>query len=911
VAKFIVTAPDGSEYEVNAPEGATENDAIAYLQKEFASQGGGPAATMLMGETEEKPRPPSFMEYAVESAKRGLTDLPSALTSGGAQQTGTFAGAFPTQPEMLGLTTENIQRRMGVDTGMRPATETQKYVGAGIRAGFDPTTIFGGPIKLGSTGLRMGLATVPGVAGELGGTVGEQVGGPIGQVIGGITFALGSGVGVGKAAEGLFGKAKDRLKDFNVEDLAQVEGLSRAQDLLTEAFKADPSLKNRLDEVQKRLQFVTGEKSVVGVAGVDNIVLSTRLKSLAENDIGFASDLKTLYSDIQSAVAKKRSELYPSPTDELPSATKKIAEVETDLNERVKFIDNQLSKLTSNLDLAGTSTPLQQGMAMQNLAIAREKATRQAISPEYDSVIGQASKQGAILPANETARLLATAEDLFQSDPWGRQSDLLRLVKTQSDKFGALRSRMQPSGAGDNLPATTTSDLSVGMDMTSLDSLKRRVAEDIRNVKSDVTKDKLRILQDRVDDALNQVQTANGNVNVNLRGEKMTFGQAMTQLDTDYYNKIGIPFKDATAVQKISSQEYAERISPLIASSPTATKQFLRIAGDEGVPMVEKAIMSKLFNSAIDKNGLVDPVKLDKLITKNSNNGGFSDILDEVPSLKANLQDTRIRASYLAGEKVAIDDAAKATKAKLGQSFLNDYDNRGIDGVVNNLLGSGGKGYFNKLSVDLKKLPSQDQANVNMALKEGMVTKMLDTPQPFDYLNANKDAFIKVFGKDHVDKLTALADVSQLSKTIDINRLNIKDVAIKETSALERMLGGVRPQQITGIAVNQISSVFNKGFRILSLIGQANIDNATKEAHRKLFLDKDGLAAIENASTRLISKSGKDVDIKSLLRPGDVGDFANAIGQGVLRSGYLGARSSMTQKPVEEEVTEPYFMYSQ
>jgi hypothetical protein len=61
----------------------------------------------------------------------------------------------------------------------------------------------------------------------------------------------------------------------------------------------------------------------------------------------------------------------------------------------------------------------------------------------------------------------------------------------------------------------------------------------------------------------------------------------------------------------------------------------------------------------------------------------------------------------------------------------------------------------------------------------------------------------------------------------------------------------------------------------------------------------------------LISKSGKDVDIKGLLRPGDVGDFANAIGQGVLRSGYLGARSSMTQRPVEEEVTEPYFMYSQ
>lgn len=907
MAKFIVTAPDGSEYEVDAPEGATEKDAIDFLTKELASQPGGPAATMLMGETEQ--RPPSFMEFAVESAKRGLTGFPSSLTAGGAQQTGTFAGAFPTQPEMLGLTTENIQQRLGANPAMRPATTAQRFVGAGIESAFDPTTILGGPLKVGATGLRMGLATVPGVAGELGGTIGEQVAGPYGQIIGGITFALGSGFGVGKAAEGMLGKAKERIKDFNVEDLAQVEGLSRAQDLLAEAFKADPSLKNRLDELQKRLAFVTGEKSVLGVAGLDNIVLATRLKSLAENDIGFAADLKSLYSDIQSAVAKKRSELYPSATGEFPSATKKIEEVQTDLNERIKFIDKQLSKITSDLDIAGTSTPIQQGMAMQNLAVAREKAAREAISPEYDSVIGQASKQGAILPANETARLLATAEDLFQSDPWGRQSDLLRLVKTQSDKFSALRSRMQPTGA-DNLPATLEADLSVGMDMTSLDSLKRRVAEDIRNVTSDVTRDKLRILQNRVDDALNQVQTANGNVNVNLRGENMTFGQAMTQLDTDYYNKIGIPFKDATAVQKISSQEYAERISPLIASSPTATRQFLRIAGDEGVPMVEKAIMSKLFNSAIGKNGLVDPVKLDKLITKNSNNGGFSDILDEVPTLKANLQDARIRSTYLTGEKVAIDDAAKEAKTRLGQSFLNDYDNRGVEGIVNNILGASGKGYYNKLTVDLKKLPSQDQANVNMALKDGMVTKMLDAPKPFDYLNQNKEAFIKVFGKDHIDKLISLADVSQLAKKIDVDRLNIRDVAIKETSALERMTGGVRPQQITGILVNQISSVFNKGFRILSLIGQANIDNATKEAQRKLFLDKDGLTAIENASTRLISKDGKDVDVKSLLRPGDVGDFANALGQGVLRSGYLGARSAMTQRPVEEEVTEPYFIYS-
>lgn len=136
--------------------------------------------------------------------------------------------------------------------------------------------------------------------------------------------------------------------------------------------------------------------------------------------LGLVTDLKALYSDIQSAVAKKRAELYPSPTGELPSATKKIAEVETDLNERVKFIDKQLSKLTSDLDLSGTSTPLQQGMAMQNLAIAREKATRQAISPEYDSVIGQASKQGAILPCQRNSTFIGNCGRLVSVRPLGK-----------------------------------------------------------------------------------------------------------------------------------------------------------------------------------------------------------------------------------------------------------------------------------------------------------------------------------------------------------------------------------------------------------------------------------------------------------------------------------------------------------
>ncbi len=44
----------------------------------------------------------------------------------------------------------------------------------------------------------------------------------------------------------------------------------------------------------------------------------------------------------------------------------------------------------------------------------------------------------------------------------------------------------------------------------------------------------------------------------------------------------------------------------MIASSPTAMRQFLNVAGDEGVSLAEKSVMSKLYNQALNKDGFID-----------------------------------------------------------------------------------------------------------------------------------------------------------------------------------------------------------------------------------------------------------------------------------------------------------------
>ena len=887
---------------------------LAQMATTLRPEGAGGGRGLMGGPTAEgKARAATGLgELLYETVKKGVTQPFARATAGSAMQQGTFAGAFPTQPELEPITTESVQRGMGVDTGIRPANTLQKYLMAGVEGFVDPTNLIGLPV---TTAGRLALAagsTMAGVGGEFGGEVGKQVGGVTGQVTGGILFALLSGAGATKGV-GLMAEAKNRvnLKDFNVEDLAGVEGTSQAQDLIKRALDADPNLTKRLEDIRKKIAFVGGQPDILAAGAVDNKVLETGLKDLVTKDAKIANDLEIIYKDLQTAVRSKATELYPQPSVEIPKASTQIGKVEVDYVKRLQALADQQAKLTQSLNLAGNIAPVDLGKPIQGVVLAQETAARNALSPEYESVKKQASQLGAILPANETQALLNTAKDLFMQDPWGRQSDLLKLVQKQSGEFSRMRKQGQVDTTLPTVPGQAPPvDLSIGMDITSLDSLKRRVAADIRTVKNDATKDKLILLQQRVDEALDRVQNTSGDINVNFRGEKTTFGNAMSQLDLDYYNKVGIPFKDADAIQKIGSQEYAERIAPQLAKSPTAMTQFLKVAGDEGMPLAEKAVMSKLYNSALDKDGYIDPVKLNSLITKTSNNGGYSDILAQLPSLKSRLDDATNRANVLSSERVALDDSAKAERIRIGDSFLANYETGGVDAITSRMLGSTGKGYQAKFFNDLKRLSPDDQTNTTLAVQNALVTKMLDSQNPFSYLEKNKDAFVRLFGKQHYDNLSSLADVQRLATKIDVNSLPLDQAAIKEMGTLQRLLGGVDPKRVSAILVNQIASVFNKGFRIAAAVGQKNIDDATKEAHRKLFMDKGGLDGVIKASTRLINKKGQEVELSDFIKPGDLSNMANSLGMSVMRTGYLGGSVAASPSEVMSPEPESFYEYT-
>ncbi len=385
----------------------------------------------------DRPPPPTMGEYVKESIGRSLSSIPALMAESSALY-GLSEGEFPSQLPPQGTAGQaytQFQRSLGLKPEMRPATQLQRAVGTFTGAVADPLNLFGGAglarqglsnmaRGLGlfekGVGVQTGIAGVSALGGEYGGEAGGQYFGVPGQVIGSVIGSLASGGGTIKAGQMLSDRLS--LKDIDVEDLANVEGVSRAKDIIEKAIKTDPLLQTRLENVQKKIEFVTGAKGSAAIAGLDNLVLNSTLKKLATDDVEFATELNNLYADLKSAVRKKSAELYPKPSAEIPSGAVKITEKQVDLDQRIKFIDDQLNKLTIQANIAGGTKPAEIGTAIQNLVVAKEKAAKNALRPEYDSVLGQASKQGALLPAQDTQDLLNTAQQLFKDDPWAKEA---------------------------------------------------------------------------------------------------------------------------------------------------------------------------------------------------------------------------------------------------------------------------------------------------------------------------------------------------------------------------------------------------------------------------------------------------------------------------------------------------------
>jgi hypothetical protein len=75
-------------------------------------------------------------------------------------------------------------------------------------------------------------------------------------------------------------------------------------------------------------------------------------------------------------------------------------------------------------------------------------------------------------------------------------------------------------------------------------------------------------------------------------------------------------------------------------------------------------------------------------------------------------------------------------------------------------------------------------------------------------------------------------------------------------------------------------------------------------------MDPNGLDNTIKATTRLISKKGQDVDLKSFIKPEDLSNAVSSLGMNVLRSGYLGGSVAASESEVMTTEPESFYEYT-
>lgn len=123
---YVVTAPDGKEYEVTAPEGATQDQVLAYVQQNYNKPAPAPERTLAQNIGRQA-------GLTARAAVTGLTSIPAIMADPVAAIVNQVAGRQVMVPPSQGV--QNILTAVGLpqpETGLERAVQTGTAAMAGL-----------------------------------------------------------------------------------------------------------------------------------------------------------------------------------------------------------------------------------------------------------------------------------------------------------------------------------------------------------------------------------------------------------------------------------------------------------------------------------------------------------------------------------------------------------------------------------------------------------------------------------------------------------------------------------------------------------------------------------------------------------------------------------------------------------
>lgn len=821
----------------------------------------------------------SMAEYLWNKAKTGLSNLPAMLTAGGMQQQGTFAGAFPTQPE-LETTPGAVQKRIaGVRDvaapemnipGFGKTAVPTKAMGAGMEAMADPLSYLGG----GSLLSRMGTANISGMFGELGGEAGgatekalfgTETG--VGRAVGGVTGAVGAPLAgapfrVGVEATTDVGKQLwNKYKTVKIDPAAAEDAVAAGatKRILEQAAKSTgfADISALTSDIQKASIYVTGEKAPLFFAAAENPVLRAELQRLARTNPEVRGRLDEELKQIALQIDNKADKIFGARYAAGGADGLKA----TGAQARIRAIDNQLEKIASRVDVEATRA--QVGKAAENLIESKKKAVKAAIGPEYEGLKQEARDADVKMPAEATESLYTFVEANNLQDIFGRGTSvgnkIMRLLKPRETPVAGDPNIIALERAAGISPETNKVFSTLSFD--DVDSLKSEINRLQRVVREPTQQKKLMDLETQLS---------------SMRDEFIPeWSNRLKEIDTKYYERLGVPF-GAQGVKDIDSAKYATNVAPIIVKNTESLTDFLKVAGDQGMPIANNAMMARAYDAAT-KGGEFNAKALANFLGKKE----VKDVLNMLPETKQTLLASVTDDRVLRSAKARLDVAATAAEKRIADNWITQKEPDFATLATKFMSNAKDR---EKLLRDLKDVSPETSKAVLNSVRREIAQKALQSESAFGYLTspANKNALNAAMGSGYQEKLQLIAKMADNLKKTNVDNLNIQ-LTQQQTDALGSVVKGLDIPFVTSTLRDRISSNTQKVVRLLSRINVSQIKDKADEQLINVLFDRNGVDKLAKMSTDLNFKIKNPLDLKKLQET-----FLNSIPSNV----YIGLQAT-------------------
>lgn len=859
----------------NAPD-AEDPTTVEFLTNEaklgFAETTGMISATLAAPMQEQQARPmtiPGLLAGAVEKVyKDGWKGLQEVYSKTSSDIQKMFTEVTNADPEMK---TDDFGLAVA-GTAVRTIADPFSYVGLGAATKL-PKTIErlskirqAGKVKEASEltnklvkrGIPLAVAKRAGQAGvfggiaETGGQIGEQfeeawtgeegtgTGRLVGSLLGGVAAAKGQAVR--QLVKAPFNVGKQVYDKYKF--------VKRDPEAATTAYAAGTA-KRLLEQIQKGYNKGEFESLIKGFKDLEPVINRGKTSTIDTNSsfpllAALSKDpvaMNVVQSLVKSnpAAKKKFKDELDKLALEIDARSKQLFGARyaalsleepgiklTKISHRVKDLSNRIEELETSF-IPGQSKE-EIGESITNLVNARLIAAKKERGEAYKQLTKEAQKNGVRLPKEAVRDVYNFVIQNKLRDVFIKGTPLDNKVQSQ---FGPQES------LGGQFGSTA---------FRNVDSLKRAINRHLRKVKDPQDKLKLVELKNKLDEARRSIPG--------------TYDQRLRDLDRLYYEKVGVPFGEE-GIKDIFAKKYAQDVAPAVLKSKETVDDFLDVAGQEGIPILKNAYMSKMYyDKSLFKEGILDLKTLVKMMKSEQ------EIIRSIPGLREELTAVLKNQDILSLRIATLNKQAKAAEARAANEFLRlepgvapnykqlvsemESDPRKIDeffNKVSDLSPNGAKTVRNAMKRELLHRASKSS--------QGMLNYLVDP--------ANKTLVDKMFGKSYINYVKKIAKLTDAIKAVDIDRMATV-VAKTEMDPLGSVMPGLDVPYVTSQIRDKIASVIQKGVRIASRVQVEAARKKSEEALMELFLDPEGMEKALNAAKIFDFGLKNPIDARRFIR---------------------------------------------